>query len=446
MKKSFIILSCALLASGAFAQEQGVKDRLKAHVYTLASEEFAGRKPNTHGDTLAVNYIREQLKALPGFKLLAKDGLQEFSYSAYRYLTDEGNTLKAGKRTLVLGRDFIPSVTSNTGTFSGEVIDLGEGKARDYEGKDVKGKFVVVHLTPRSYSDGSEQRSRETTALKNGAKGILMVGQPLSNLPARWPSGPDFMVMKVSEKAAKTLLAQKQLEATVSIDVNTEHTFNVVAKIEAPEENNPEGDVLILGAHYDHMGLEEFEGEPAIFAGADDNASGTAGILELARYISERRAFLKKDVIVILFGAEERGLKGSRYYADHPVEPLDNVKAMVNIDMMGRMPNERTLGIRGLGSAYEAPALFASLPNNDNLELVWEFREKGPTDYSSFYAKGIPAFSFGTPHHVDYHKPTDTPDRINYDGMVMVYNYAVNLINRLAFEPLRLTYRLQPQK
>ena len=76
MKKSFIILSCALLASGAFAQEQGVKDRLKAHVYTLASEEFAGRKPNTHGDTLAVNYIREHLKALPGFKLLAKDGLQ----------------------------------------------------------------------------------------------------------------------------------------------------------------------------------------------------------------------------------------------------------------------------------------------------------------------------------------------------------------------------------
>lgn len=121
-----------------------------------------------------------------------------------------------------------------------------------------------------------------------------MVGQPLSNLPARWPTAPDFMVMKVSEKAAKALLAQKQLEATVSIDVNTEHTFNVVAKIDAPKENNPEGDVLIIGAHYDHMGIEEYEGEPAIFPGADDNASGTAGILELTRYLSERRAFLKK--------------------------------------------------------------------------------------------------------------------------------------------------------
>ena len=212
MKKSFIVLSCALLVSVTMAQGQDVKDRLKAHVYTLASKELAGRKPNTHGDTLAVNYIREQLRAMPGVKLLAKDGLQEFSYTAYRYLTDEGNTLKAGKRALVLGRDFIPSVTSNTGSFSGEVVDMGEGKARDYEGKDVKGKFVIVHLTPRSYSDGSEQRSRETTALRNGAKGILMVGQPLSNLPARWPTAPDFMVMKVSEKAAKTLLAQNSLK------------------------------------------------------------------------------------------------------------------------------------------------------------------------------------------------------------------------------------------
>ena len=127
MKKSFIVLSCALLVSVTMAQGLGVKDRLKAHVYTLASKELAGRKPNTHGDTLAVNYIREQLKTMPGVKLLAKDGLQEFSYTAYRYLTDKGNTLKAGKRALVLGRDFIPSVTSNTGSFSGEVVDMGEG-------------------------------------------------------------------------------------------------------------------------------------------------------------------------------------------------------------------------------------------------------------------------------------------------------------------------------
>ena len=443
MKKQIILLPATLLLALGAVQGQDVKERLKAHVYTLASDEFAGRKPNTHGDTLAANYIREQLKAMPGFKLLAKDGLQEFSYQAYRNLAAEGNMLKAGKRALTLGRDFLPSVTSANGSFSGEVVDMGEGKPRDYAGKDVKGKFVVVHLTPRSYADGSEQRSRETAALQNGAKGILLVGQPLSNLPARWPTKDGFYVAKVTDKAAKELLTKKQMEANVAIDLSTEHTFNVVAKIEAPKANNPEGDVLILGAHYDHMGIEEYEGEPAIFHGADDNASGTAGILELARYISDRRDFLKKDVIVILFGAEERGLKGSRYYAANPVEPLDNVKAMVNIDMMGRMPAEKTLGIRGLGSAYEAPALFASLPNNDNLELVWEFREKGPTDYSSFYDKGIPAFSFGTPHHVDYHKPTDTKERVNYDGMVMVYDYATNLINRLAFEPLRLTYRPQ---
>ena len=98
MKKQIILLPATLLLALGAVQGQDVKERLKAHVYTLASDEFAGRKPNTHGDTLAANYIREQLKAMPGFKLLAKDGLQEFSYQAYRNLAAEGNTLKAGRR------------------------------------------------------------------------------------------------------------------------------------------------------------------------------------------------------------------------------------------------------------------------------------------------------------------------------------------------------------
>lgn len=140
---------------------------------------------------------------------------------------------------MTLGRDFLPSVTSANGSFSGEVVDMGEGKPRDYAGKDVKGKFVVVHLTPRSYADGSEQRSRETAALQNGAKGILLVGQPLSNLPARWPTKDGFYVAKVTDKAAKELLTKKQMEANVAIDLSTEHTFNVVAKIEAPKANQP---------------------------------------------------------------------------------------------------------------------------------------------------------------------------------------------------------------
>ncbi len=437
MKKTVLLICASLLAVSA-TQAQSLEERFKKHLYTLASDEFAGREPGTHGDTLAANYIRDFLAGLDGVQLLANNGLQEFSYQAYRELDAAQCALKIGKRTLNYGKDYLPSLNSATGNFQGEVVNVGEGKEDDYVGKDVKGKFVLVQLTPRSYTDGAEQRTRERMALKAGAAGILMTGQPLSNLPARWPTGP-IAVFKVTPQIAK-MLAGKSVEGTVTVNMLTEHTFNVVAKIAAPKANNPQGDVMILGAHYDHMGVGEYEGKTKIYYGADDNASGTVGVMELARAISQRRAFLKKDVIIILFGAEERGLKGSKHYAANPVEPLDKVKVMVNIDMMGRMEG-KGLTIRGIGSAYEGTDLFASLPNNDKLDLIWEFRGTGPTDYTPFYQKGIPAFSFGTRHHVDYHTPGDRADRINYEGMVMTYNYIENLINRLAFEPLNLTYR-----
>lgn len=437
MKKTLILFCASLLAVSA-TQGESLEDRFKKHIYTLASDEFAGREPGTRGDTLAANYIRDFLAGLDGVQLLAKNGLQEFSYQAYRELDPAQCGLKVGKRSLVYGKDYLPSLNSATGTFLGDVVSVGEGKEDDYTGKDVKGKFVLVQLTSRSYTDGREQRAREQMALKAGAAGILMTGQPLSNLPARWPTG-QIAVFKVTPQVAKTL-AGKTVEGTVTVNMLTEHTFNVVAKISAPKANNPQGDVMILGAHYDHMGVGEYEGKTMIYYGADDNASGTVGIMELARVISERRAFLKKDVIIILFGAEERGLKGSKHYAEHPVEPLDNVKVMVNIDMMGRMDG-KGLTIRGIGSAYEGVDLFATLPNNDMLDLIWEFRGTGPTDYTPFYQKGIPAFSFGTRHHVDYHTPGDRADRINFEGMVMTFNYIENLVNRLAFEPLNLTYK-----
>lgn len=434
-----VILPVALLFAVGVAQAQDLQERFKKHLYTLASDEFAGREPGTHGDTLAANYIRDEFAKLDGVQLLGNNGFQEFSYEAYRVLAATGNTLKVGKRSYTLGKDFLPSHSSSAGAFQGEVIDLGEGRMYTYEETDIKDKFVIIHLPVLDYPDAATQVRHEREAAKRGAKGVIFVNQPLRNTPARYPSGA-ILVLKVTSNVARDLQKAKQLEANVNIEMTTEHTFNIVAKIAAPKENNPDGDVLILGAHYDHMGWNEVEGRMQILYGADDNASGTVGIMELANMVSQRRAFLKKDVIIIAFGAEERGLKGSRYYANNPLEPLENVKAMVNIDMMGRMQG-KGLTIRGIGTAYEGADLFSSLPNNDQLEIIWEFKGQGPTDYSAFYAKGIPSFSFGTRHHDDYHKPGDRADRINYEGMEMTYNYIANLINRLAFEPLRLTFK-----
>ncbi len=438
MKRTLLsILFLSVLALGS-AHGQNLEERFKKHLYALAGDEMAGREPGTRGDTLAANYIRDFLRALPGVELLGKDGFQEFSYQAYRKLDTDKSGLKVGGRSLTLGKDFLPSLNSAAGTAQGEVVSVGSGRESDYAGKDVKGKFVLVQLTPRPYTDGREQRACELQALKEGAAGVILTGQPLSNLPARWPTG-QIAVMKVTPKVAQSLTG-KTVESNVAIEMITEHTFNVVAKISATKANNPTGEAILIGAHYDHMGWGEYFGKQAIYYGADDNASGTAGIMELTRMLSQSREFLKRDIIVVLFGAEERGLKGSKYYAENPLEPLANVKAMVNIDMMGRM-NGKGMTIRGIGSAYEAVSLFSTLPNNEMLDMIWEFRGSGPTDYTPFYGKGIPSFSFGTRDHADYHTPGDRPDRINYEGMVMVYDYIENLLNRLAFEPLNLTFK-----
>ncbi|MEG1935295.1 MAG: M20/M25/M40 family metallo-hydrolase [Rikenellaceae bacterium] len=220
-----------------------------------------------------------------------------------------------------------------------------------------------------------------------------------------------------------------------------EITFNVVARIDAPKEMNPDGKSIVIGAHYDHLGAAKNGAGQDIFkVGADDNASGVAFVIEYARYISTMRDNLKRDVIFILFGAEEYGLVGSRYYATHPLHKLKKSVAMVNFDMTGRMRN-KGITIRGLGSSDEAPVMFASLQNKDKLNMIWEFEPAGPTDYASFYKAGIPAFSFSTRMHSDYHTERDTPDKINYTGMEMLFRYAKELVDNLIFTGTNLTYQ-----
>ncbi|MFI3322108.1 MAG: M28 family peptidase [Rikenellaceae bacterium] len=218
-------------------------------------------------------------------------------------------------------------------------------------------------------------------------------------------------------------------------------TFNVVSRINALPENNPNGESIIIGAHYDHMGIKpNREGKVVLFAGADDNASGTAFVIEYAREISKIRDLLKRDVIFVCFGAEEQGLLGSKYYAQNPLHDQSKSTLMVNFDMTGRMI-KKGITVRGLGCAVEAPQLIASLPNKDELDLIWEFRTSGPTDYGSFYLEGVPAFSFSTRLHPDYHTERDTMEIINLDGMVMLFDYVKTLVNRFALEDAHLTYK-----
>jgi aminopeptidase YwaD len=258
-------------------------------------------------------------------------------------------------------------------------------------------------------------------------------------------------------------------------------------------------EAVVIGAHYDHLGQggqgSLAANSTAIHYGADDNASGVAAMLELARYFAKAKNN-KRTLIFIAFGGEEEGLLGSKFYTSNPAFPLDKTVAMINLDMVGRL-NEDKLTIGGIGTASEWRDLVTSLNNKaatrfierENLQRGSYFKvqntvseneakklidanqavpvygdgklmavmEKvslfqlslnedgfGPSDHHSFYAKQIPVLFFFTGTHLDYHKPTDTAEKINYDGLLKVTNYVGEIVKSIDENPQRPTYKVAP--
>jgi hypothetical protein len=215
---------------------------------------------------------------------------------------------------------------------------------------------------------------------------------------------------------------------------------------------------IVIGAHYDHLGrggegsLAPREGE--IHHGADDNASGVAGMLELARIFSMERKSLKRTLIFIAFSGEEEGLLGSNFYVNHPIVPLDKTVAMINMDMIGRMKDNKLM-IGGVGTAKEwrNSLEFTNLfkfqvsyhgpnppPTSPIFSLILNEDGYGPSDHSSFYAKQVPVLFFFTGTHDDYHKPSDTADKINYADEARVVSFVKQLVSSIDFNQQRPAY------
>ncbi|MEP1306366.1 MAG: M28 family peptidase [Balneola sp.] len=191
-------------------------------------------------------------------------------------------------------------------------------------------------------------------------------------------------------------------------------------------------EVIIIGAHYDHLGLGEFGSlyrgdEPKIHNGADDNASGTAGVLELAQYFSENRP--QKDILFLAFSGEEMGLLGSAHFAENPTVDLDNAFAMINMDMIGRM-SDKKLMIFGVGTADKWTAL-ADSANTGNLDLNLVKDGTGASDHTSFYYKNIPVLHYFTDTHADYHRPSDDTEYINMNGTALALHHLVRVMVQL---------------
>jgi hypothetical protein len=221
-------------------------------------------------------------------------------------------------------------------------------------------------------------------------------------------------------------------------------TENVVAILPGSDRRLA-GQDIVIGAHFDHLGNGPFgsaahgDSMHLIHHGADDNASGTAGVLEIARILSTSRPRPARTIVFVLFSGEEEGALGSAWYADHPAIPMDSTLAMLNLDMVGRMRDNRLL-VLGALSATEWQPLLDSVDAPYHLEVHASGSGWGPSDQNSFYAKQRPVLHFFTDLHADYHAPADTWDKINADGIETVAHLVADMARRLASRRQPLTF------
>jgi len=362
----------------------------------------------------------------------------------------------------------------------------------DYAGLDVKGKAVLVlrrepqQNDEHSRFDGKKTTSfatfkhKTTNAFQHGAKFILLVndlaslghdGETLMGFTSAGPSVlTDLPIVQVSrEYADKILKAAGQptladlereidkdlkpqsrelkgvsLSAHITIDRPSMTTKNVVGVLEG---SGPHADeTIVVGGHYDHLGRGGLlSGSLAFLSrdihnGADDNASGTALVLEVARRLASRRDPLPRRVVFIAFSGEERGLLGSQYYVGHPLFPLSSTVTMVNFDMVGRLSDKSELTMIGTGTSPDAQAMVEALGKTAGLKIktVSGMTDGfGGSDHESFYSKDIPVLFAFTGIHSDYHRPSDDSDKINYAGMARIADYMELILLDVARRPER---------
>jgi hypothetical protein len=258
-------------------------------------------------------------------------------------------------------------------------------------------------------------------------------------------AGATYPIMDAVNKAS--FLEQSRLTIGVSIVRKDAPADNVIGILEGSDAKLKK-EFIVIGAHYDHLGrggegsLAPREGE--VHHGADDNASGVAGVLELARNFSTAKPKPKRTLVFIAFSGEEEGLLGSNFYVNHPVVPLAQTVAMINMDMIGRLKDDKLI-VGGVGTAQgfsdlvklvnapkigsaRTPAAMTGIPQ---LALTLNEDGYGPSDHSSFYAKQVPVLFFWTGTHEDYHKPSDTADKINYEGEARIISLIANVVNEI---------------
>ena len=461
--------------------------KTRAYVETLASPRLEGRLAGSNGERLASDYIVSELrkigaKPLPG----QKDFLLPFEFTAGT--KDSGSTVTLGGTAFGANKTRALSFSDN-GDVSGPAVFAGygivvpdsQGLSYDsYATLDVKDKVVVVlryfpedaeAKTKGILSRYADLRYKAMAARQHGARGIIIVTGPSSpNAGELAPmtfdtaiAGSGIVAVSVTGEVANALFAatpktplaaaQKALDdanphatgfaltgITVSIHAAVEREkrtgHNVVAYLPATTAaaTSPKPWVA-LGAHYDHLGHGEAGNTLAgkdeagkIHFGADDNASGSAAVLAIAATLAKQPR--KRNVLVGFWSGEELGLIGSNAFSTTPPVPLDAIAAYLNFDMVGRMQDNK-LTVQATGSSPAWGKIIEQANVAAGFDLAVQEDPYQPTDVATFNAASIPSLSFFTGTHADYHKPSDTADKIDYEDLDRVVDFAAAIARRL---------------
>jgi hypothetical protein len=456
MKYWLIIILSAVSAAPCCGQPSITgKDIIKDISY-LASDRLEGRFPGSKGNERAAKYIERAFKKAR-VEPLFHNYEQPFNVVVKLNTPAAGNFIKtADTGDFLMNKDYSIFPFSGSALVKANVLAAASNERAFTDESSLKANWVVLwrNKIHAPATDSLSDYAISKKAFELGAAGIILVSPDsvdqkdiLVRLRPRKEEPLPVPVIQLSRAAWQRLKAIlypaggsiSPVPLTVSVSVEKEEVVakNIAGVIRGsdPALSN---EYIVLGAHYDHLGYGGYGSgslQPdtvAIHNGADDNASGTAALLAIAAELSRHRTALKRSVIVIAFSAEEEGLLGSRYFAEHLPVPGDAVKVMLNMDMVGHLNDQHQLYMGGAGTFPGGVDFMKKTGEGSGLDLVVHAGSVGGSDHVSFYQKGISCVGLHTGGHPQYHKPSDDADLINVPGIEKVARYIYNAVYGLA--------------
>ncbi|MGZ8509464.1 MAG: M28 family peptidase [Chitinophagaceae bacterium] len=443
----FLFLATAATAQKLKKQDKSTLTNLKSHISFLADDKLEGRRAGSNGEKLAMEYISEKFK-VNGLLPKGTDGYyQPFEINEGSQIGDSAVFI-INETSLKAGSDFFPFLFSAEKNIEASpAIALQEPEMPWFF--DLKD--IVAENKANPHFDFVEYiKSNSNKAYDRGATAVILFNtsadgdDPAFNPRDKSEKLP-IPVIYVNKDAAKKYFndatATLNIKLNVDIDEKSRTGHNVVGYID-----NGAATTIILGAHFDHLGYGEDgnsmlrTGEKLIHNGADDNASGTAALIELGRILKASKA-KNNNYLFIAFSGEELGLFGSKYFTENPTIDLKMTNYMINMDMVGRLNDStKILAVGGYGTSPQWATVINAQDKKLPFVIKLDSSGSGPSDHTSFYRKDIPVLFFFTGQHKDYHRPGDDADRINYEGELKVINYINGVITNLNKQNQKLAF------